>query len=36
MLNGWEAPKEMLNILSLEENANQNSPEISPHTSQNG
>jgi hypothetical protein len=28
--------KEMLNILCHQENANKNSPEISPHTSQNG
>jgi hypothetical protein len=35
-LGNWEAPKEMFNILSHEENANQNNPEIPPHTSQNG
>jgi hypothetical protein len=34
-LNGQEAPKEMFNILSHQGNANQNNPEISPHTSQN-
>jgi hypothetical protein len=34
--NGWEAPKEMFNILSQQGNANQNNPEIPPHTSQNG
>jgi hypothetical protein len=34
--NGWEAPKQMFNILSHQGNANQNNPEISPHTSQNG
>jgi len=36
LLNGQKAPKEMLNILSHKGNANQNNPEISPHTSQNG
>jgi hypothetical protein len=36
ILNGQEAPKEMFNILSHQENANQNDPEIPPHTSQNG
>jgi hypothetical protein len=35
-LNGQEAPKEMFNILNHQENANQNNPEILPHTSQNG
>jgi hypothetical protein len=35
-LNGWEAPKEILNILSHQENANQDNPEIPSHTSQNG
>ena len=35
-LNGWEAPKEIFNILSQEGNANQNNPEIPPHTNQNG
>jgi len=34
--NGWETPKEMLIILSHQGNANQNNPEIPPHTSQNG
>ena len=34
--NGCEAPKEMLNILSYQGNANQNNAEIPPHTSQNG
>jgi hypothetical protein len=33
--NGREAPKEMFNILSHQGNANQNNPEILPHTSQN-
>jgi hypothetical protein len=28
--------KEMFIIFSCQENANQNNPEISPHTSQNG
>ena len=28
-------PKEMFNILSYQGNANQNNPEIPPHTSQN-
>ena len=31
-----EAPKEMFNILSHKGNANQNNPEIPPHTRQNG
>jgi hypothetical protein len=31
-----KSPKEMFNILSHQENANQNNPEILPHTSQNG
>jgi len=35
-MNGQEAPKEMFNILSHQENANQNDPEIPPLTSQNG
>jgi hypothetical protein len=35
-LNGREAPKDMFNILSHQGNANQNIPEIPPHTSQNG
>jgi hypothetical protein len=34
--NGWEARKEMFNILSHKENANQNNPEIPFHTSQDG
>ena len=34
--NICEAPKEMFNIISHQENANQNNPEISPHTGQNG
>jgi hypothetical protein len=32
---GSETPKEMLNILYLQGNANQNDPEIPSHTSQN-
>ena len=36
ILNDLEAPKEMFNILSHQENENQNNPEIPPHTSQNG
>jgi len=36
MPNGWETPKEMFNIFSHKGNANQNNPEISPHTSENG
>jgi hypothetical protein len=35
ILNGWEAPKEMFNILSHQGNANKNNSEIPPHTSQN-
>jgi hypothetical protein len=35
ILHGPEAPKEMFNILSHQGNANQNNPEILPHTSQN-
>jgi hypothetical protein len=35
-LKGSETPKEMVNILSQEGNANQNNLEIPPHTSQNG
>jgi hypothetical protein len=31
-----EAPKEMFNILSHQGKANENNPEIPPHTSQNG
>jgi hypothetical protein len=34
--NGWETPKEMFKVLSDQRNANQNNPEIPPHTSQNG
>ena len=34
--NGREAPEKMFNILDHEGNANQNYPEILPHTSQNG
>jgi hypothetical protein len=34
--NGLEATKEMFNILSHQENANQNNPEIPPHNSQKG
>ena len=34
--NGWEAPIEMLNIPSHEENANPNNLEIPPHFSKNG
>jgi hypothetical protein len=34
--NGREAPEKMFNILNHHGNANQNSPEIPPHTSQNG
>jgi hypothetical protein len=33
ILNGWEAPKEMFNILIHQEKAKQNSPEIPHHTS---
>jgi len=36
MPNGWEVPKEMFNIFSHKGNANQNNPEIPPHSSQNG
>jgi len=36
MLNGWEAPKEMFNIFSHKGNANQNNPDISPWTGENG
>jgi hypothetical protein len=31
-----EAPKKMFKVLNHQENANQNNPEILPHTSQNG
>jgi hypothetical protein len=34
--NGLQAPKEMFNILSHQGNANQNDPEIPPHSNQNG
>jgi hypothetical protein len=34
--NGQEALKEMFNILSHQRNANQNDPEILPHTHQDG
>jgi hypothetical protein len=34
--NGREAPEKMFNILNHQGNANQNNPEIPPHTSQNG
>jgi hypothetical protein len=34
--NGWEAPEKMFSILNHQGNANQNNPEIPPHTSQNG
>jgi hypothetical protein len=34
--NGQEAPKEMVNVLSHQGNANQNNCEILSHTSQNG
>jgi hypothetical protein len=34
--NGREAPEKMFNILNHQGNANQNNPEILPHTSQNG
>ena len=33
---GWEEPEKMFNILNHQGNANQNNPEIPPHTSQNG
>jgi hypothetical protein len=33
--NGSEAPKKMFNIFNHQKNANQNIPEILPHTSQN-
>ena len=36
ILNGREALKEMLKVLSDQGNANQNSPEIPPYTNQNG
>jgi hypothetical protein len=34
--NGREALEKMFNILNHQGNANQNNPEIPPHTSQNG
>jgi hypothetical protein len=34
--NGRETPEKMFNILNHQGNANQNNPEIPPHTSQNG
>jgi hypothetical protein len=34
--NGWEAPKEMIKVLSDLRNANQNDPENSPYNDQNG
>jgi hypothetical protein len=34
--NGREAPEKMFNILNHQGNPNQNNPEISPHTRQNG
>ena len=34
--NGWETSKEALNIVSHQGNANQNNPEIPPHTNQIG
>ena len=33
--NGGEALEKMFNILNHQRNANQNNPEITPHTSQN-
>jgi len=33
MLNDWETTKEMFNIFSHKGNANQNNPDIPPHTS---
>jgi len=36
ILNGWEVPKEMFNILRHQQNANQNNTEIPPHNNQNG
>ena len=32
-MNGWEAPKEMLKVLSDQSNANQNDSKIPPYTS---
>jgi len=34
--NGSATPREMFNILSHQENANQYDPEIPPYTNQNG
>jgi hypothetical protein len=34
--NGLETPKEMFKVLSDQNNANQNNPEILPYTNQNG
>jgi hypothetical protein len=34
--NGRETPEKMFNILNHQGNANQNNPEIPPHSSQNG
>jgi hypothetical protein len=36
ILNDWVTPKKMFNILNHQGNANQNNPEILPHTSKNG
>jgi hypothetical protein len=36
LLDGQEAPKDMFKILNHQGNANQNNPEIPPHTNQNG
>jgi hypothetical protein len=35
ILNGHEIPKQVFNIFSHQRHANQNNPEIPPHTSQN-
>jgi hypothetical protein len=35
IMNGWEAPKEMFNVLGNQGNANQNNPELPPHTCHN-
>ena len=36
-ISNWQdAHKEMFNILSHQENVNQNNPEIPPYTNQNG
>jgi hypothetical protein len=34
--NGWEAPKEMIKVLSDQKSANQNDPEVPLYTNQNG